>query len=144
MSKAGTIKIIDLGQSCKIGTTKERIQGTPDYIAPEQVQRKPLGPKTDVFNLGATMYWAITGDNVPTLIPKKDDLGMVLPKECKPPHKIRKQLPIAVSELVMHCVRNEPAERPENMMAVVSRLDGLVHDIFGGKLKTNANGSEHN
>ena len=64
-------KIIDLGQSCPIGTTKSRIQGTPDYIAPEQVKRRTLGPRTDVFNLGATMYWALTGKNVPTLIPKK-------------------------------------------------------------------------
>ncbi|HZK80285.1 MAG TPA: phosphotransferase, partial [Humisphaera sp.] len=28
---AGGIKVIDLGQACKIGTKKERIQGTPDY-----------------------------------------------------------------------------------------------------------------
>lgn len=33
LNKAGSIKIIDLGQSCRIGTTKPRIQGTPDYIA---------------------------------------------------------------------------------------------------------------
>jgi serine/threonine-protein kinase len=144
MNKSGVIKIIDLGQSCKIGTTKQRIQGTPDYIAPEQVQRKPLGPKTDIFNLGATMYWAITGDNVPTLIPRKDNLGLSLPKECTPPHKVRKQLPIEVSELVMNCVQNDPSDRPANMMTVVSRLDAMVHDIFGGKLKTNKNGSEHN
>jgi serine/threonine-protein kinase len=55
LNKAGSIKIIDLGQSCRIGTTKTRIQGTPDYIAPEQVKRNPLGPKTDIFNLGATL-----------------------------------------------------------------------------------------
>ena len=29
------MKIIDFGQSCLIGTAKERIQGTPEYIAPE-------------------------------------------------------------------------------------------------------------
>ncbi len=31
----GGVKIIDLGQSCTIGTVKARIQGTPDFIAPE-------------------------------------------------------------------------------------------------------------
>ena len=71
LNQTGSIKIIDLGQSCRIGTVKPRIQGTPDYIAPEQVRRNPLGPKTDIFNLGATMYWALTGKNVPTLIPKR-------------------------------------------------------------------------
>ena len=68
INDTGTIKIIALGQSCQIGTVKPRIQGTPDYIAPEQVKRKSLGPKTDIFNLGATMYWALTGKNVPTSI----------------------------------------------------------------------------
>src|SRR5690606_35077399 len=51
------VKIIDFGQSCKADTVKDRIQGTPDYIAPEQVLRRAITPQTDVFNLGATMYW---------------------------------------------------------------------------------------
>src|SRR6201999_3313842 len=55
------VKIIDFGQSCAVGTVKERIQGTPDYIAPEQVNRKPINQQTDVFNLGATLYWNLTG-----------------------------------------------------------------------------------
>src|SRR5204863_8687103 len=55
VSDDGLAKIIDLGQSCMAGTIKPRIQGTPDYIAPEQVHRRPITPKTDVYNLGATM-----------------------------------------------------------------------------------------
>jgi len=143
MSKSGSIKIIDLGQSCKIGTTKQRIQGTPDYIAPEQVKRKPLGPKTDVFNLGATMYWALTGHNVPTLIPKKNNLGLVIPQQMRAPHEIR-NIPKGISKLVMDCVKEDPTERPNNMMSVVSRLDVLVHSILGDKIKTNKNASNNN
>lgn len=133
LNKAGTIKIIDLGQSCRIGTTKQRIQGTPDYIAPEQVKRKPLGPKTDIFNLGATMYWALTGHNIPTLIPKKDSFGLPIQQEFKPPHEIREQLPMSVSKLVMDCVKEEPAERPQDMMTVISRLDLIIHSIVASK-----------
>jgi len=136
ISKSSSIKIIDLGQSCKIGTTKQRIQGTPDYIAPEQVRRKPLGPKTDIFNLGATMYWALTGQNVPTLIPKKDNLGLVMPQTCRPPHEIKKRIPRELSQLVMDCVKNDPTERPQNMMILISRLDIMVHDLLGDKKKS--------
>ena len=144
MSKSGAIKIIDLGQSCKIGTTKPRIQGTPDYIAPEQVRRKPLGPKTDVFNLGATMYWALTGENVPTLIPKKNSLGLAVRETCRPPHELKKRIPVGISKLVMDCVRDDPVERPRNMLLVISRLDLMVHSILGGKMKTNKNASSNN
>ena len=143
-SESGSIKIIDLGQSCRIGTTKQRIQGTPDYIAPEQVRRKPLGPKTDIFNLGATMYWALTGVNVPTLIPKKDSFGLVVSKSCRAPHEIKKQMPLALSKLVMDCAKDDPAKRPPNMMMVVSRLDMMVHDLLGSKVETKKNATENN
>lgn len=143
LNKSGSIKIIDLGQSCKIGTTKQRIQGTPDYIAPEQVKRKPLGPKTDIFNLGATMYWALTGKNVPTLIPKKNKFGLPVTEARRAPHELKHQLPIGISKLVMDCIEDDPANRPRNMMTVISRLDLMVHSIFGGKIKTNKNASNN-
>ena len=143
-NRSGAIKIIDLGQSCKIGTVKRRIQGTPDYIAPEQVRRKPLNPKTDIFNLGATMYWALTGKHAPTLIPKKDSLGLPIPQKRLAPHEIRKQLPIGLSKLVMDCTEDNPMARPRNMMMVISRLDLMVHSILGGRIKTSKNATGNN
>ncbi|MHC4194029.1 MAG: serine/threonine-protein kinase, partial [Planctomycetota bacterium] len=145
MSKAGAIKIIDLGQSCKSGTTKPRIQGTPDYIAPEQVRRKPLAPRTDIFNLGATMYWALTGSNVPTLIPKKGNgLGIIVPKNCPAPHEVRKKVPVGISRLVMDCVKDSPVDRPRDMMTVISRLDLIIHSILGDKIRMGKNAADNN
>jgi len=144
LDKSGVIKIIDLGQSCKIGTVKKRIQGTPDYIAPEQVKRQPIGPKTDIFNLGATMYWALTGENVPTLIPKKTGLGLTMPEPCPPPHKLKKQIPLPISNLIMDCVKDDPSERPTDMTTVISKLDIMIHSILGSKIKSNKNASNNN
>jgi len=144
INKSGAIKIIDLGQSCRIGTVKQRIQGTPDYIAPEQVKRKPLGPKTDIFNLGATMYWALTGKHAPTLIPKKNKFGLPITEPRRAPHEIKKGLPLPISKLVMDCTENDATKRPGSMAEVTSRLDLMVHGIFGGKIKTNKNGSNNN
>jgi serine/threonine protein kinase len=145
INKAGSIKIIDLGQSCKIGTIKSRIQGTPDYIAPEQVRRKSLGPKTDIFNLGATMYWALTGKNIPTLIPnQKTGSRLVVPKTCPTPHELKNKIPVGVSKLVMDCVKDDPAQRPTNMMAVIQRLDLMIHTIFSGKIKATKDAPNNN
>ncbi len=145
INKAGSIKIIDLGQSCKIGTIKSRIQGTPDYIAPEQVRRKSLGPKTDIFNLGATMYWALTGKNIPTLIPnQKTGSRLVVPKTCPAPHELKNKIPVGVSKLVMDCVKDDPAQRPTNMMAVIQRLDLMIHTIFVGKIKATKDAPNNN
>lgn len=135
ISNEGSIKIIDLGQSCKIGAIKSRIQGTPDYIAPEQVHKQHLSHRTDIFNFGATMYWALTGKNVPTLIPQKTDIGMRVDevKEFQTPRQIYKQIPQKVSDIVMRCVEEKPAKRPENMAEIIATFDRFIRDIFNTK-----------
>jgi serine/threonine-protein kinase len=138
ISPEGSIKIIDLGQSCKFGTIKTRIQGTPDYIAPEQVKRHQLSHRTDIFNLGATMYWAMTGKNVPTLISQTMDIGLQNNnKGFRAPHKIYRKIPRQVSKLVMKCVEEKPAKRPENMSEVIATFDLLIRDIFADKYEKN-------
>ncbi len=139
VSRKGALKIIDLGQSCRIGAIKARIQGTPDYIAPEQVQRKHLSHRTDIFNLGATMYWALTGKNIPTLIPKKVGVGLAVPvvEIFKTPHEIYRKIPEAVSQLVMDCVQQKPADRPANMSEIIARLDMMIREIFSNKFGGN-------
>lgn len=118
-------KIIDFGQSCKIGTVKTRIQGTPDYIAPEQVALGPLTPATDIFNFGASLYWCVTDHYVPTAISKKkneNDISAAAVRTLVPPHEINPHLPMALSQLILECVENRPSRRPPSMDAVYTRL----------------------
>ncbi len=120
----GNVKIIDFGQSCTNGTVKERIQGTPDYIAPEQVLRRHITPQTDVFNLGATMYWLLTRKHVPTMIPKgKAGISLRTDDGCIPPIELNSQVPPALSSLVMDCIETEPQARPDNMSQILQRLE---------------------
>lgn len=125
VTNEGTVKIIDFGQSCKYGTIKRRIQGTPDYIAPEQVLRRAITYRTDVFNLGATMYWKLTGKYVPTLIPKNDNTISMRngdTSSLQPPIELNDQVPPALSNLVLECVATEPKQRPDGMQAIIDRL----------------------
>jgi len=71
LTDTGEVKIIDLGQACPIGTIKKRIQGTPGYMAPEQAHRQAITPQTDIYNLGAMMYWVLVGQVIPTVLPPK-------------------------------------------------------------------------
>lgn len=121
----GVVKVIDFGQSCKIGTVKERIQGTPDYIAPEQVNRKPINQQTDVFNLGATLYWALTGKPIPTLytVNKGGENSFLLDARIDTPMDLNPKVPPAVSKLVMECVSTKLDKRPPDMDAVITRLE---------------------
>jgi len=130
-------KIIDFGQACAMGTVKPRIQGTPDYIAPEQVHRRPITDKTDIYNLGATMYWTLTKRNIPTALPKDnnslvsriDDALMEKPRR---PIDINERIPPKLDELIMQCVEIDPAMRPHSMQSVTERLE-LILGVFRAK-----------
>lgn len=124
IDNCGHLKIIDMGQSCPIGYAKERIQGTPDFIAPEQVHRRPLDERTDIFNLGAAFYWVLTHRNYPTLItPERARLALVSQKLAVPPHEIRPDVHTALSKLVMDCCQESPDDRPSNIGQVLQRLN---------------------
>lgn len=126
-----TAKLIDLGQSCKIGTIKKRIQGTPDYIAPEQVHRRAITAKTDIYNFGATMYWVLTGKNIPTamgvggdsLTGSRDD---ALIEKATPLIEINPLVPDRLNELVMECIEVDQDQRTKDMDVVADKLDLIL------------------
>ncbi len=131
LTEDGRVKIIDLGQSCAVGTVKERIQGTPDYIAPEQVKRRELTPRTDVFGVGAMLYWLLTNKHIPTLIPK-GPAGITIKPDFNiaPPHEINPKVPLALSTLVMRCISSKPEDRPGSMSVVYERLELAINQLL--------------
>jgi serine/threonine-protein kinase len=125
---AGQVKVIDLGQACACGTAKKRIQGTPDYIAPEQVKCQPVTARTDVYNLGATMYWLLTRRNVPTLYTiERSDNSFLVDDRIPTPAELNPKVPENLSNLVMECIRVNPAKRPADCGEVARRLDTILY-----------------
>lgn len=64
-SQAGEIKVADFGLA-RLGGTGDLTQagltmGTPRYMSPEQVQGKSAGPCSDIYSLGCTLYFLLTG-----------------------------------------------------------------------------------
>jgi serine/threonine-protein kinase len=132
-----TVKLIDLGQSCPVGTTKQRIQGTPDYIAPEQVKRQPLDARTDVFNFGATLYWVLAGKPISTALPKNGQVTLRSDTAIAPPDHLNPDVPPALSKLVMDCIEVLPNRRPSSMDEVISRLELVTQAAMRKAAKPN-------
>ena len=130
INNAGKIKVIDLGQACPVGTAKKRIQGTPDYIAPEQVKCLPVSVRTDIYNFGATMYWALAGRKMPTLFTVGKGENAMLSDDLIPsPRQLNPLLPETLSNFVMECTRTNPSKRPADMAEVVRRLEIIQHTV---------------
>ena len=126
--RGGGVRIIDFGQACRMGAAKQRVQGTPDFIAPEQVRKMPLDRRTDVFNLGATMYWVLTSENFPTVLAEGAEPGdkrIHTQDEPLAPSEWNDKIPKALSTLVMECCQDNPNARPADMGAVAVRLESL-------------------
>ncbi len=129
-----SVKIIDFGHSCPIGTVKDRVQGTPDYIAPEQVRRQPITERTDIFSFGASLYWCVTNKFIPTLIPKTDN-GVTRKDSTTliPPIEIKPEIPLSLNTLILECIRDLPEERPESMPAIKARLELILTQLQRAK-----------
>jgi serine/threonine-protein kinase len=128
----GMIKVIDFGQSTKIGTVKERIQGTPDYISPEQVERRPITVQTDIYNFGATVYWALTGKPIPTqyTVSRQGKYGFLLDTLIQTPQDLNPKVPLPLSNLVMECISTSPRRRPTDMEQTIMRLELGKHVLL--------------
>jgi serine/threonine protein kinase len=140
---AGDVKVIDLGQTCPTGTAKKRIQGTPDYIAPEQVRCEEVTTKTDVYNFGATLYWCLTGKNMPTLFTiKKGENSILADNLIDTPAKLNPRCPEPLSNLVMECARVRIDKRPE-MADVTRRLEIMQYALLKASTDAAIKRAEH-
>ena len=131
LTRDGGVKIIDFGQSCPVGHSKDRVQGTPDYIAPEQVHRTALDQRTDVYNLGATMYWVVTGKYYKTMVnvaaPTATRITLESQRGNQPPHELNPKIPLPLSKLILECCEAAKERRPRDMREVISRLEVVQH-----------------
>ncbi len=119
----GKVKVIDFGQTCKIGHGKDRVQGTPDFIAPEQVKCLPVDERTDIYSFGASLYWALTGKKVPTWFTvEKMNKDVVKFQEFPSPIDLVPTLPAELSKLVMQCLMYNQARRIPDMITVLNAL----------------------
>ncbi|MBI1827142.1 MAG: serine/threonine protein kinase [Planctomycetes bacterium] len=129
----GTVKLIDLGQSARLNESKGKVQGTIDYMAPEQASRGKLDARTDVFGFGATLHRVLTGKPVQTEMNQTVNLGaqnMTVKRLEYSRENVLDQLPTSVSKFIEDCCRADPAQRIADMSAVASRLD-LVRTLLG-------------
>eukprot|EP00493_Phyllostaurus_siculus_P002418 UN02431 len=63
----GTVKILDLGLSCRLENMTDRkktVCGTEGYLAPEIVSQEGYDERVDIFSLGCVLYKMLTGLNL--------------------------------------------------------------------------------
>ena len=109
------------GDTSSLTSTGEAL-GTPDYVSPEQVAGEPVGPATDLWGLGATLYAAVEGRP-----PFQRDraLATVHAVVTAPPHPTARAG--ALDPLLRSLLAKRPGDRPDvtaTRQALRQALDG--------------------
>lgn len=124
----GKVKVIDYGLAWIKGEPKDRVQGTPEYMAPETGTHKLINERTDIYNFGATMYRLATLKLPPAAV-SLDGLDIDekhWKKELQPAHAINKGIPVELSRLIHRCLCFKAHGRPETMAEVHEELEKLA------------------
>lgn len=120
---ARTVRVIDFGTAWVKGEDKGRVQGTPQYMAPEQASDKVVNPATDIYNLGATMYRLFTNEYINLSTPTTLTPAY---QNNRSPHELDSDIPRRLSDLIMQCASHVPARRPQDASEVHHRLVELA------------------
>jgi len=97
--------------------------GTPDYMAPEQIEGQRGDPRTDLYALGTIFYEMLSG-----VLPFSADNNfavMQLHLNGVPPRldKVQPAVPPELAAIVAQCLQRDPADRYADMRALIEALD---------------------
>ena len=99
------------------------VVGTPEYMSPEQATGDNVDGRSDLYALGLTAHFALTGRPAIT----GDTTGKVLARQntekLPPMQSIRGDVPAALGAAIDRCVKKEPAERFQTGEELVETLD---------------------
>jgi serine/threonine protein kinase len=132
LSKAGEVKIIDFGLAWQRGESKGRIQGTPEYMAPEQVKQRIVNERTDIYNFGATMYRLVALRLPPPSLVEGSDLQLDSRRRAdllKPVNECNPEAPPELCDLIHRCLASAPAKRPEKVTEIQEALEELCEQL---------------
>jgi len=126
----GEVKLMDFGiarmaESKEAMTAVGLVIGTPHYMSPEQVQGRPLDPRSDVYSMGIMIYEMLVGKRPFD----SDSLTAILTahvtETVRPPIELRPEIGTEINEIVLRCLAKNPAGRYANAGELLSALDRL-------------------
>lgn len=132
----GVVKITDMGlarigwDSGTPGDGKNKLMGTADFVAPEQVvDNRGVDSRADIYSLGCTFFYLLSGK---TPFGGESTSHRLAKHQTLPPPDIRtyrRECPAAVAELLSRMMMKRPEDRPNSAVELIS----WIKRLGGGK-----------
>jgi eukaryotic-like serine/threonine-protein kinase len=107
-------------------TQEGTIVGTLQYMAPEQLQGKPVDPRSDIFAFGCVLYEILTGkrafrgENQATLI------ASIIDRDPEPISLHQPMIPPMLERVVKKCLAKDPDDRWQTASDLKSELQWIL------------------
>lgn len=122
--ESGRVQLADFGIASIIDdpkvTSSGQLAGSPSYMAPEQAQNQPASVATDLWGLGATLYYAVEGEPP---FEKDGPIATLTSVVADDPRPIRRAE--ALAALLRDLLAKDPEARP-SVEEVRTRLDDVA------------------
>ena len=120
------------GRAVTLGAVRGRAEGTPAYVAPEQIRGQACDARTDLYAVGAMLFEALTG-----LAPHGSaPMNQVLQRRLhEPPPRIGdavEDLPPNVERLIDRLLARAPEDRPASAAEALEALGGHPITLYLG------------
>jgi uncharacterized RDD family membrane protein YckC len=114
----GSVKVGDFGLSIStqgrgdsLHTIDGTFLGTPAFCSPEQLRGEELNVRSDMYSVGVTLFYLLTGR---TPFEGKNMVQMLanaLEKTPPPPSQFRSEIPVSLDRIVLRCLSKQATER---------------------------------
>ena len=123
----GVAKIADFGLAKDLLDPAERSLGmrlgTPNYMAPEQLNRQAPSPETDIWALGVIFYRLLTG--VLPFDGASDEL-LFANIRSRPPREMKPHVPVQLRDICHKCLEKEPGKRFRSAADLARTINGSL------------------
>jgi serine/threonine-protein kinase len=135
----GHIKVLDFGISALIHPENKRkleqpeLLGTPQYMAPEQINGKPTDERSDLFSLGIVLYEMLTGSKPFLGLNIKQISHAITKGEYTPLTECKPELSTTIIECVNKLLQTDPATRYQSAEKLAQDIDAISQQISDKK-----------
>src|SRR5262249_557463 len=100
--------------------------GTPHFASPEQIEERDIDIRSDIYSLGVTLYYMLTGR-----LPFPGSIAKVMAEHLyeSVPFEPLEALPPQVVSLVLSMMEKDRDKRPQNPTELQERIDICLEDL---------------